>query len=614
MTYDTLNRTATQALWNHMPGQPYNWDNQVSVIGEPPRHASPLDVPEAWLAPQLRRLIRPFAQQHSGIPNSGPELDIIERGQYSIVEAHDLQASRFPNTFICHECGHLSTVNPTNQTPACPLGHRLKTQFQFAEAHNCGLLREIRAPKCANSCSGPMLLRNWRVLDTRQWVWQCGKCGTRAERRVVYCPDCKTSPTSVLRVPQTSLHYPQSLTVINPPTRSEYTGLKGDTIGAAAVGQLIGAVAPGLDALRAATSEGHGDDKLAQAKATCEALGIHPGDPLYESMMDKARQAAVTVGGWQKEVEALVLPPETLEVIGDEVFSLTRATAAPSLNVDDLLRNPPSADLVPAYGEYRALFDRYKLADVTLLRELPIANVVAGYTRISAHAVQQTRAGDKGTWFKFFPASNGKYPMYGKRTETEGLLVRVKPLEVIRWLVDSGVVPDPEVTDESNAYKWLLRVREPVVDMFNAPEQRITRSVLGLVHSMSHRFMKSIAARCGLNIDSLAEYLFPSALAFLVYANTRSDFTLGGIEHVYRYDLADALSELAADPRCVFDPPCRRSFGGACAACLHTSEISCERFNTVLDRNLLFGTLPSADDPDPAGASDEITWQAFWAP
>ena len=56
--------------------------------------------------------------------------------------------------------------------------------------------------------------------------------------------------------------------------------------------------------------------------------------------------------------------------------------------------------------------------------------------------------------------------------------------------------------------------------------------------------MKSLATRCGLNVDSLAEFLFPVNMAFLVYANTRSEFTLGGLEHVFRYDLKDALNEL----------------------------------------------------------------------
>jgi hypothetical protein len=203
--------------------------------------------------------------------------------------------------------------------------------------------------------------------------------------------------------------------------------------------------------------------------------------------------------------------------------------------------------------------------------------------------------------------------MYGTRGETEGLLVRIDPLEAIRWLADSGIVPAPDAATADEARRWLLGVCEPVIDVFNPPDHRITAAVLGLVHSMAHRFMKALAARCGLNAESLAEYLFPSAAAFLIYANTRSEFVLGGVEHVFRFDLGDALAELDADPRCVFDPPCRRSFGGACAACLHTSEVACERFNTVLDRNLLFGTLPPINGAS-ASAPGEVIWRGFWTP
>jgi hypothetical protein len=147
-----------------------------------------------------------------------------------------------------------------------------------------------------------------------------------------------------------------------------------------------------------------------------------------------------------------------------------------------------------------------------------------------------------------------------------------------------------------------------VTDIFGPPDNRVTRAVLGLVHSVSHRVMKSLAARCGLNVDSLAEFLFPVNMAFLVYANTRSEFTLGGLEHVFRYDLQDAISELDAETRCVFDPPCRHSFGGACAACLYVSEIACTRFNTVLDRNMLFGSIPALGDEP----RQMVTWRAYW--
>lgn len=211
--------------------------------------------------------------------------------------------------------------------------------------------------------------------------------------------------------------------------------------------------------------------------------------------------------------------------------------------------------------------------------------------------------------FRFFPANRaGKFPMYGIRTETEGLMFQLDQLSVIQWLADSGIIEHPGVTTAEQAQRWLLTVTGPVTDIFNAPDNPITRAVLGLTHSISHRVMKSLAARCGLNVDSLAEFLFPANMAFLIYANTRSEFTLGGLEHVFRYDLRDALEELDAETRCIFDPPCRHSFGGACAACLHVSEVACARFNTVLDRNMLFGSVPPpGGQPGPG-----VTWRAYW--
>jgi hypothetical protein len=613
MAFEEITRTAVQALWNHLPDQPYNWGNRASVIGQTPRLVTPLDIPEAWVAPQLRRLVRPFAQQRSGIPNSGPELEIIEREHYQLVQAEDLRAERFPNTYLCRTCGQFATVRPGDDVPACPARHGPMMQFQFGEVHNCGLLRELRPPQCANGCRATMQLMNWRALSVAQWFWRCSRCGARSDSGLIkYCNECRSGRTIVQRIPQTSAYYPQQLTVLNPPTRASYGSLVGDAIRSAAVGQLIGVVPAGLDALRVAAGAGPGD-ALSQVLETCKALGLSPGDPMYEQLVTKAREAGAGAANWRDEVASLGLTPEQLEVVGDEALALALAADASPLTVDDLIARPPTLGLMPMYQRYHALFSRYHLTDVTLLRELPVAHIVAGYTRVSSHAVQRARTGDRTTSFKFFPdPKSGRYPMYGTRGETEGLLVRVDPVEVVHWLVDSGVVPDPGATTADEARHWLLGVCEPVVDAFNPPDHRITEAVLGLIHSMAHRFMKALATRCGLNADSLAEYLFPSATAFLIYANTRSEFVLGGIEHVFRFDLEDALSELDADPRCVFDPPCRRSFGGACAACLHTSEVACERFNTVLDRNRLFGALPLADGAH--APPREVLWRGFWTP
>jgi hypothetical protein len=158
----------------------------------------------------------------------------------------------------------------------------------------------------------------------------------------------------------------------------------------------------------------------------------------------------------------------------------------------------------------------------------------------------------------------------------------------------------------------MLQTLEPVTDIFEPPADPVTRAVLTVIHSASHRMMKSLSARCGLNIDSLAEHLFPLNGAFLVYANKRSQFTLGGLEYVFRRDLADALTELTAETRCLFDPVCRDR-ETACTACLYVSEISCARFNSALSRKALFGGQASLV-PTAAGTFGGRAWTGFWMP
>lgn len=620
MTTEEITRSGMQALWRHMPWQPFQWGpHKVSVMGRTPRNPTPLDVPEEYVAPQLRRLVRPFSAQRATPTSPGPELEVIDRTQYQLVRVEDLTADRFPNTFLCRRCDMFLVVRPGERPPNCPAGHGPMPQFQFAEVHNCGLLREMSPPRCARGCRAPMRLHATNQLKVGQWFWSCSKCSQRSDTGVMrFCNGCGNGRFSVSRVPQNSVHYAQHLTVLNPPDRASYGALAGGDIRAAAVGQLIGAVRSGLGALAEAAGTAEADPE-ATARAMAATLGVGEDDPLFAAMLERARQQAASSGGWRADVDALGLDEGMLEALGDEALALARASEANPLTLDQLESDPPAARLTPIYARYRELLDKYCLAEVRLLRELPVAHIVAGYSRMSPTHQQVTRRGAVPTRFNFFPNERSdRYPMYGRRANTEGLLVRLDPQAVISWLVDSGVVPvDPGVTTEAGAYRWLLQHCPPVSDIFNPPEHHLTRAVLGLVHSMSHRFMKALATRCGLHSDSLAEYLFPSAAGFLIYANTRSEFTLGGIEHVFRYDLADALTELDADPRCVFDPPCRRSFGGACAACLHTSEVACERFNTELDRNKLFGTLPPPVGAAPAaaaGASTEPAWRAFWGP
>jgi hypothetical protein len=85
------------------------------------------------------------------------------------------------------------------------------------------------------------------------------------------------------------------------------------------------------------------------------------------------------------------------------------------------------------------------------------------------------------------------------------------------------------------------------------------------------------------------EFLVPQHCGFFIYAATRGDFVLGGLQAVFETELDSFLSELASlDLRCPLDPGCMR-IDGACMACLHLGEPSCRYYNGYLNRQTLVG-------------------------
>jgi hypothetical protein len=146
----------------------------------------------------------------------------------------------------------------------------------------------------------------------------------------------------------------------------------------------------------------------------------------------------------------------------------------------------------------------------------------------------------------------------------------------------------PPAADERSARVALLHGMEipwPTQEQY----QPLGGDILTLLHSFAHRTIRRLAAFAGIERDGLAEYLLPHHLGFIVYAASRGDFVLGGLQAVFEMSLHRFLDDLiAGESRCALDPGCR-SGGGACMACLHLGEPSCRWFNRFLDRSHLFG-------------------------
>jgi hypothetical protein len=114
----------------------------------------------------------------------------------------------------------------------------------------------------------------------------------------------------------------------------------------------------------------------------------------------------------------------------------------------------------------------------------------------------------------------------------------------------------------------------------------------GVLHTLSHVLKATAHRYVGIDGDALSEYLFPAHSAGLLYVSTHVEFTLGGIDSVFRSNLLQWFGS-ARDyaGRCSFDPVCSSS-GGACLACLYP-KFGCTHFNRTVSRAFLFGGMVS---------------------
>ena len=183
---------------------------------------------------------------------------------------------------------------------------------------------------------------------------------------------------------------------------------------------------------------------------------------------------------------------------------------------------------------------------------------------------------------------SAKLQLFGLRARTEALMYTLDSVAVASWLWKRGAL----ASAPSSPREARLAILEACDIPYPGSPLNVDSAgsqLLSLVHSSSHRMIRTIASFAGTDRDGLAEYLIPLHLTFIIYARSTSDFVLGGLQALYENDLHASMREfLHAETRCPLDPGCMQN-GGACMACLHTGEPSCRNFNQQLARPALFG-------------------------
>lgn len=586
-----MSRGRTACLFEFMPEQTYNWQRKEgSFKGTDDVTTAELDIPRGWLKHKLLELIEPF-ERAANANNAGfPGTAIIESERFDLWEPRRLTGEFFPRTYVCASCSRFLERADGHKSVKCSCGGSA-TQFNFVEFHKCGHIAGLKPPLCDRGHRKGMRLIGRESRSTSEWRWQCAECKRIAPRGVYRgCPKCRSGQIGVIRADANAVFRAQYVVTVNPPTRGNYSVFASDGAYRAAVAQVLGALPEeGLAGIENAVNDSGSEAALEEVKKTLVKMGVERGSSQFENMLSNYVSTNASAGDWDKVVNDLGLSKEEVDVLGRDCAELVLAREASPFTIDDLIKQDVSGASRPLYEEHAKALGRYNIAEAILLREFPLAYVVAGYTR-------QENEPKPGVNFSFFNGENGKHAMYGQRVESEAILFRLDPEKVLRWLVDSGAIDDPGAV---NPQAWIFS-RTASVGKFDAPRDPVNAAVLGLVHSVSHRVLTAIASRSGLAPESLSEYLFHRNLTFLIYADTRGSGVLGGLEHVFKNYMGSSLKEMDEERRCVFDPPCNDD-KGSCAICMHLSENSCQRFNADLSRHYLFG-----------GEHGGVVWKPFW--
>ena len=556
-----VERGASQVLFGLLPGQTADLEGRIWRVTR-------------WLDPtpiQLDQDAVRAALLHSIAPwiatgqDDGLGRDLHARATVEVVRLNmdrGVLVEPFPQQWRCKKCGSITS----KRAERCSCGGRSRAQMQFVTYHDCGASGEPMLPRC----------RTHNAVAVRL-------PGTATARELrFFCPQCRTPLTSGgfpfqqctcgdgvknLTVHRAAVVFsPRFAVLVNPPDPSDAARLRAAGGGARALQWILNGMDAGDPTSGRQTRAGL-IDTLRQAGMSEQAAR-----DLAQTAVDKGEAEA------GEDTADVGLPDSVRDKAHEEALSLASAVRGGRTRVSEMVdgTTPPLRTLYE--GAYHDAMRQAHLEGVELLDNFPVATLAFAYTR-----GDMTPGAARLVPFR----ERGGLRAYGSLTRTEALLFRLDPMRVYKHLRRAGHRL-PAIDDSRSARLALLQDIEIPHPAQERP-QSLGGDLLQLVHSYAHRAIRRLASFAGIERDGLAEYLVPHHLSFVIYAATRGNFVLGGLQAVFETNLHRFLQDLVeGESRCALDPGCR-SGGGACMACLHLGEPSCRWFNRFLDRSELFG-------------------------
>ena len=522
-------------------------------------------VEQESLRQELTRVASPWA----AAGNDGKYVENLRQGYTVRVLALNkelgVKVEKFPRLWVCKSCERLYQ----GKEPArCICRGGRFGQLPFVGYHDeCGGVRSPYIGVCPIHQQVKIILPG--TIRAEEIRFACPICNKTLQKGFGF-PKCECGKGSwIFNVHRAaSVYTPRTVVMINPPSLEKVAKVR-DAGGSA---RALSWVLSGLTA--------RSFDETGTTAESFKANLLKQGIP--SQLADQMVEQAMANGAINIADGPVDLPDDFLSQAQVGAVSIALALSDSRLRVTDLIEmTDGSSELGIKYRtEYRKAFRNMGLEDIEFIDSFPVLTGCYGYTR-----------GDStpgATRLVPFKNRKGDYVVYGEVIQTEALFVRLDPSMVARWLISNGF-PIPAGGDSRQARLSILRnALVPAPGSETNPPTTGSR-LLTLIHSYAHWFTRQLAVRAGIERSSLSEFLVPQHCGFFVYAATRGDFVLGGLQAVFETELDSFLSELGSqDLRCPLDPGCNR-VSGACMACLHLGEVSCRYYNSYLNRQTLSG-------------------------
>lgn len=609
-----MNRSIQQALYKYLPGSWVDFTQNAGGVS----YAVHVDT---WNSIQLtginqKRLLRVVNQRVNEFARNSKDgrnslknfASVINEENYDVLtpKVSDtiaaIQTTVKPWVFVCNQCGRVKqyysyTEFKQHEHDKCICGNHM-TQLKMIRFCKCGYADGIYVPKCSTPGHGTKYMqRRGSGMD-----FVCTKCGKKASISFS-CPECHQKLD--IKPALDSSHYlPFTLSLIDLVDKRKDVFLDNETNGKAEktiISQYLGLISQEMYEKIIAegkiTQEDEFEKKLAKEAeelriggldgATIEAVmsakrRTNPSMQIYDSIEKVGKGISVVAIDDLKPLAEEVLEYDEL-VNAKVVVSLKDAEKDAELINDGIMPN------------YQETAEKSGFSKVQLCSGVPIVFSAYGYTR-------KEREGE-GVKLNGFPQEMRKKNIYAVRLETEGVLFELNRMKVVNWLIENEMIMKEDLPKDTTDYSlkmWFLdRVRLDRIAPFTSIDEidinsKITKRVYTLLHSISHALINEASEICGLDKNSLSEYILPNIPATFIYCSNAQGFNMGAIYSAFQSRFDQWVNHAKErSKQCIFDPVCI-SKEKACAGCLFLNEVSCQHYNKDLDRSYLCGYYDSS--------------------